>query len=661
VRKLAVGVATTIVGVAMTICVALALPAAAGATPTWLAASPLSTTGGEFADTAMGSAGGAAVTWLGPELAVQVATRAPLGGFSAPLALAPAGENRAPQAAVDGAGDATVVWFGSSGSNFLAQAATVMDGMASAPVTLSVTGKNSTFPTVAMNDRGDTIVAWTRGEGSSGIIQASFRPAGGSFGAAVNLSSGGESATDPRVAIDDAGDATVVWDRYNGVDEVVEEATRPAATGSFSKAVVLSNEAEPSIQPFVAMNAEGDTAVTWASSNGTYELVQVALRRAGGTFGKTVSVSAEGANAAFPQVALDGRGDPSVVWTREFVVQYAAGTSSNTFTPVQSLAFLSWAPSIAEDPAGDTLVSYANLQNNSAFAVVRPAEGRFGEPQEVSPAGQIVSPNGDSDEQGLNAAIDGVGDGVVGFTIEGGEALPEVSLFDVGGPTLENVSIPAAATAGAPVSFSVAPVDQVDPRSAVTWSFGDASTASGDTATHTFADPGTYSVSVTATVAPGDSVTRSAAITIAAPPSTTPAVAPAFHAATFGSSTVSADGHGRVHLNIACPAGGAACAGVVTLTLPATASGLSVAARATGTAVTIPAGHASFEAAAGASTTVSVTLPSAVLGLLSRHHRLTLAVAVESHGASGQSASTGAKVLVKAYAKPKHVKRKKKK
>ncbi len=439
----------------------------------------------------------------------------------------------------------------------------------------------------------------------------------------------------------------------------MEEATRPDATGSFSKAAALSNEAEPALQPFVAMNAEGDTAVTWTESNGTHQIAQVAVRPAGGTFGKAVGVSAEGADAEYPQVALDGRGDPSVVWTREFVVQYAAGTPSGVFSEAQNLAYQSWAPSIAEDPAGDTLVSYGNALSYSAFALVRPAAGRFGEPQEVSPFGQIVSPNGESDEQGLNAAMDSDGDGVVGFTIEGGEALPEVSLLDAGGPTLENVSIPATATVGVPVSFSVAPVDQVDPTPGVSWSFGDASTAGGDTVTHTFADPGTYSVSVTATVAPGDSATRTAAIAVAAPVAGASGV-PAFHAATFGSTTVVADSHGDVHLKVACPAGGAACAGAVTLTLPATASGLAVAARAPGTPVTVAAGHASFSAVAGTSATVSVALPTAVLKLLKRHHRLTLTVAVESHGASDQSATTSANVLVKAYAKPKKPKRKKK-
>ena len=534
-----------VIGVATGICAALSLPAVASATPTWLAASPLSQPGAESADTAMAATGGAAVAWVqssGAERSVQVATRAPLGSFAPAVAVSPAGEIRAPQVAVDAAGDATVVWYGSSGSNFLVEAATVTDGVPAAPVALSEAGENAVFPAVAVDERGDAIVAWTRG----GVVQASFRPAGGSFGAAETLSGKG-AFVGPRVAIDAAGDATVVWDRSGGGGEVVEAATRAAASGSFSKAAVLSNEAEPALEPFVAMNAAGDTAVTWIAFNGTAELTQVRVAPAGEAFDKAVSVSSEAANASYPQVALDGRGDPGVVWTSTFdglaIVQYATGTFAGAFSSgVQNLAFIAWAPSIAEDPAGDTLISYANLQSNSAVAVFRPAGGSFGEPQEVSPAGQVVSLNGESDEQGLNVALDSAGDGVVGLTTASGEDLAEASLLDTTGPTLEHVSIPATATAGVPVAFAVAPVDGVDPTPGVAWSFGDAATASGDSVTHTFAVPGTYSVSVTATVAPGDSVTQTGTIKVAAP------VLPALDAATLGSATVTADRRGHVRL-----------------------------------------------------------------------------------------------------------------
>ena len=397
----------------------------------------------------MGSGGGAAVAWLGAGAGnvVQVATRPPLGSFAPALDLSPAGENRAPQVAEDAAGDATVVWY--SLRVELPCGSRHRDGRDALGSGDALRSGEESPTSDGCHERPG---GYHRGldarrrlhRGRPGVVP----PGRGSFGAPVSLSPGGESATAPRVAIDDAGDATVVWDRNNGGHELVEEATRPAATGNFSKAAVLSNEAESAIQPFVAMNAEGDTAVTWTGSNGAARdrSGRGAARR------RDVRQSRERLRRRSERGVPSGgarraRGSGRRVDARfggDLVVQYAAGTPSGTFPAAQSLAFVSWAPSIAEDPAGDTLVSYGNALSNSAFAVVRPAEGRFGEPQEVSPAGQIVSPNGESDEQGLNAAMDSDGDGAVGYTIQGGEGLPEASLLDAGGPTLDNVSIPAA-------------------------------------------------------------------------------------------------------------------------------------------------------------------------------------------------------------------------
>jgi hypothetical protein len=657
-----------IAGAATTICVALGLPAAAVAVPTWSAVSPISESGANLMDTAMGSNGDVAATWVGfvaGTPTAQVVTRPPSGRFSAPLDLSPLGNesSSASQVAEDAAGEATVVWNSSvEKSNYIMEAATVTDGVRSAPAKLSAPGQNAFSPALVVDARGDAIVAWARSNGADDIVQASFRPAGGSFGPTVSLSAEGGNAAMPKVAIDAAGNATVVWERYNGANEVVEEATRSATTGKFAPVVALSNPAEGAIQPSVAMNAEGDTVVTWVRL-GTSNVTQATVRPAGGKFGEPASlpVSDAGCNASHPQVALDGRGDPTVVWACsiggfESIVEYVNGTLAGTFSPTMGLAFEAWYPSIAEDAAGDTLVGYATFRADGAAAAFRPAGGAFGADQEISPAGQLV----DGGPGGFNVAISGGGDGAFGLIAEesGGGFIPQVSLLDAVGMALEKVSTPTTATAGVPVTFSAQPVDQAFPAPTVTWSFGDASTASGDTVAHTFTTPGTYSVSVTAEAAPGDSATHTGTITVVAP--VLPAV-PAFHPATLDSVTATADSHGRVHLKVACPAGGAACAGTVALTLPAMASGLAVAARAQGTPVTVAAGDASFGAAAGASTIVSVALPTTVLQLLKRHHHLSLAVALESHGATGQSATTSGEVLVKPYVKPKKPKRKKKK
>ena len=275
-----------IVGAAIVICGALGLPGAAAAVPTWSAANPLAEAGGQSADAAMGPNGDAAVTWLSSgAAAVQLATRAPLGSFSPALNLSPAGEMRVSRVAVDTAGDATVVWDGSvEKSNLIVESATVTNGIPSAPVKLSVPGQNAVSPKVAVNERGDAIVAWIRFNGSHYVVQASFRAAGGSFSAPVSLSNEGEAAAaeSVKVAIDAAGDATVLWSRSNGGPEVVEEATRPASTGTFTAPVALSNKAESALQPSLAMDAEGDTAIVWIRVNGGGGVVQAVVRPAGG-------------------------------------------------------------------------------------------------------------------------------------------------------------------------------------------------------------------------------------------------------------------------------------------------------------------------------------------------------------------------------------------
>ena len=186
----------------------------------------------------MGADGGAAVAWLrigtGRDCADRHAPAIRELLAAARLSRRQGVESRSSQVAEDAAGDATVVWYGLDGSNYIVEAATVTDGMPSAPAKLSAAGQKAFFPTVAMNERGDTVVAWTRGEGANGIVQASFRPAGGSFGAPVNLSAGGEYRIKGR---DRRGR------RCHGRlgSEQRQPGTRgrghpPAATGSFSAA-----------------------------------------------------------------------------------------------------------------------------------------------------------------------------------------------------------------------------------------------------------------------------------------------------------------------------------------------------------------------------------------------------------------------------------------
>jgi PKD domain len=651
----------------LTIWLALTLPAAALGNPTWLAPSDLSQSGEEalFVDAAASASGGATVVWRrsdGTYERVQAATSSLFGGFAPTVDVSPEKvDGEFPQVAEDAAGEATVVWDNVTGSPVVVEAATLVDGLPSAPVEVSTGAYPALYPAIAEDERGDAIVAWQSSDGKNEIIDAAFRPAGGSFGTPVALSQSGENAELPRVAIDAAGDATVVWQRYDGKEELAEAASR--LKGAFGPSVALSEAGEGVEQPQVAMNAAGDTTVAWTRSNGTNKIVQAVTRPAGAAAFPSVatSVSAAGEDANYPSVALDAHGDPTLAWSRNAQVQVASGTPAGTFSTPVDIGYPGLFVSVAEDPAGDALVGYFDAFGDDASASFRPAGGLFTAPQQVSPPGRAVDPGPVGADLGMNVALDGQGDGVFGYRYLEGEPLAAATLLDAAGPVLSGLSIPASATAGTPVTFAVSSADRLAAVAATTWSFGDGSSAEGASVAHTFATPGTYTVSVTSTDAEGNATTRSGSIAVLAP-STGPSVL-AFDPASLGSSSATANSHGQISLKVLCPAGGAACGGSVTLTLPATASSVAVTARAKSpaVAVTLAAGRASFSAAAGASRSVSIVLPAAVLKLLSKHRTLKLSATIESRGAAGQSATKTATLHVKAYTKLKKKAKQKKK
>ena len=89
--------------------------------------------------------------------------------------------------------------------------------------------------------------------------------------------------------------------------------------------------------------------------------------------------------------------------------------------------------------------------------------------------------------------------------------------FDGGPPILLGASVPATATAGQPVSLSASLVDLWSGLAAgqPTWSFGDGTpSASGASVTHTFASPGTYTVTLSAADALQNTTTSTYSIAV---------------------------------------------------------------------------------------------------------------------------------------------------
>jgi hypothetical protein len=162
---------------------------------------------------------------------------------------------------------------------------------------------------------GDAVAVWSRVDGLHSIVQASSRPVGGAWSPAVNLSVGGRDAEDPAVGIDAAGNAVAVWRRHNGSKYIVQSATRPAG-GSWQAPIDLSAAGETAQEPQLAVNAAGDAIAIWSRFDGLDFAVQAAVRAGGGNWQGALTLSAAGRDAEEPQVAIDPAGNAIAVWSR---------------------------------------------------------------------------------------------------------------------------------------------------------------------------------------------------------------------------------------------------------------------------------------------------------------------------------------------------------
>ncbi|MFM9077615.1 MAG: InlB B-repeat-containing protein, partial [Solirubrobacterales bacterium] len=145
-----------------------------------------------------------------------------------------------------------------------------------APQNLSEAGQSAVSPQVAIAPDGATTVVWSRDNGTTNfIIQAATRPAGsGTFGAPQDLSGAGPDADSPQVAIAPDGATTVVWERFDGTNFIIQAATRPAGSGTFGAPQNLSVAGRDAVNPQVAIAPNGATTVVWSRTNGTNNIIQ---------------------------------------------------------------------------------------------------------------------------------------------------------------------------------------------------------------------------------------------------------------------------------------------------------------------------------------------------------------------------------------------------
>lgn len=288
------------------------------------------------------------------------------------------------------------------------------------PVDVSEPSSSAGNPHVVLDSEGNATAVWDRWNGIDTVVESAYRPAGEGWGAPVDLSEpelegevvpGANDAQSPQVVVDRNGNVTVIWERYAATKIVLQTVDRPAG-GSWTEPADIGEVglgADP--EPWIAVDWKGNETAVWKKG----EVIQSAFRPFAGEWGAPIPISGE--ESYVPRAAMDARGDATAVWMHfdgsRYVVESAykpEGGKWESPTLVSQPGELKGGnPHVALDANGDALVAWRGESEGTEFvrAAYRPVGGSWGTPANVSTASEQV--------QSLRDAVDPDGNAIVAW------------------------------------------------------------------------------------------------------------------------------------------------------------------------------------------------------------------------------------------------------
>ncbi|WP_439936803.1 hypothetical protein ACS3YM_12760 [Nocardia sp. N13] len=278
---------------------------------------------------------------------------------------------------------------------------------------LSSPGGSAQTPAVAVDAAGNATVVWSRYNGTQVVAQASTRPVGGTWSAPVDLAAG-RMLHVPQLAVDAAGNATAVWRRVEADRSVVQAVSRPAG-GAWSAPVDLSVDTvvDPSQLPDfpqVAVDASGTVTATWSHRESTTYVVQSATRTAAGSWSAPADLSTAGASARTTDVAVDPAGNTTATWVSGSSVQAASRPVGGSWTAPVELSGSAGPranPRVVVDPAGTATAIWGSFAG-TAYGVQtasRPLGGVWTAPLDLARGEVFDTPALAVDRQGTATAV----------------------------------------------------------------------------------------------------------------------------------------------------------------------------------------------------------------------------------------------------------------
>jgi hypothetical protein len=364
--------------------------------------------------------------------------------------ISPDGLNAADsQVAMDNNGNAVIVWSQSDGSKKQIYKSEYRGGVWNHPTfltnSISPDGQNASGPQVAMDYNGNAVIVWSQWDGSKWqIYKSEYRESAWNHPTFLtnSISPVGQHAESPQVAMDNNGNAIIVWRQSDGSDNQTFKSEYRG--GAWNHPTFLTNSISPDGQgvwmlPQVAMDDNSNAVIIWLQHDGTTECGGVACQQVykseyrGGAWNHptflTNSISPDGQDAEWkPQVAMDNNGNSVIVWQQSdgsgdqiFKSEYRGGAwnhptfITNSISPDGQHAD---SPQVAMDDNGNAIITWHQYDESSDCSgsfcqQIYKSEYRGGAWIHPSGLADNISPDGQNAGMEPQVAMDDSGNAII--------------------------------------------------------------------------------------------------------------------------------------------------------------------------------------------------------------------------------------------------------
>lgn len=261
------------------------------------------------------------------------------------------------------------------------------------PSNISTPGQNATNPSIAVDPNGNVVAVWIE----SGVVKSNATTVSTNWSSTITTVSN-SGASSPVVQIDQNGTATAIW-----VENGVISTSSMPLNGSWSAEVAIGGTAASSLQ--MAIDSSGNLVAVWVDGG----VIHSATKLFGGSWSATPD-TLSGVGSSSPQVAIGNDGTVAVVWQGTVSSSPAIYATTKTIggtwaTPstISTALVNSCFPKIAVDPNGNAMAIWYSYSLNGYIysnvavqASTLPAGGTWSTPVNISAANtsaeSIVNP-----------------------------------------------------------------------------------------------------------------------------------------------------------------------------------------------------------------------------------------------------------------------------